>query len=148
MDAMTILLVEDNPDDEALALRAFRKHAVNHQIDVMRDGQQALDYLLDNTTPSDKGRIAFVLMDINLPLLSGVEVIERFRNARPGTLPPVVMLTSSNEASDLDRSYAAGANSYVRKPVDFHQFSETLKDISHYWLDHNQRPVPECTPAS
>lgn len=144
----TILLVEDNPDDEALALRAFRKHAVQQRVDVMRNGQEALDYLMAHTTEHNQGKIAFVLMDINLPLLSGVEVIEKFREARPGSLPPVVMLTSSDEETDLDRSYAAGANSYVRKPVDFQQFAETLKDISHYWLQHNQRPVAECIPAN
>ncbi len=139
----TILLVEDNPQDEMLILRSLRKANLANRIDVARDGQQALDYLFcqgefAGRNPEEPPTV--VLLDIGLPRLSGLEVLERLR-AEPRTrLLPVVILTSSDEERDRLKSYESGANSFVRKPVNFAEFAETVAQLGIYWLATNQPP--------
>jgi two-component system response regulator len=138
-----ILLVEDNPDDEALTLRALAKNNIANEIFVARDGVEALDYLFA-TGPHegrDRGQLPqVVLLDLKLPRLDGLEVLRRIR-AEPATrLLPVVVLTSSREDSDLVESYRLGANSYVRKPVDFVAFVEAARQLGLYWLMLNELP--------
>jgi len=135
-----ILLVEDNPDDVELTLRALRKSAVRCQVDVATDGVAALDYLLG---PEERPLPAFVLLDLKLPKVSGHEVLARIRRETRTRLLPVVVLTSSREREDLERSYALGANSYVRKPVDFDAFMSAARQLGSYWLEVNERPAPE-----
>jgi len=138
-----ILLVEDNADDVELTLRAFRKSDLVNTVTVVRDGVEALDYLL--ATGGHAGRDGedlpdLVLLDIKLPRVDGLQVLERLR-ANPRTkLLPIVVLTSSIEPKDLQTCYALGANSYVRKPIDFQQFSKALQQIGSYWLETNQAP--------
>jgi two-component system response regulator len=137
MSEPTILLVEDNPDDVELTLRALRRGEVRCRVDVATDGAAAVDYLLG----SSGGVLpAFVLLDLKLPKLSGHEVLERIRRDPRTRLLPVVVLTSSREAEDLERCYALGANSYVRKPVDFDAFLSTARKLGAYWLEVNERP--------
>jgi len=139
----TILLVEDNPQDEMLILRALRRHNLANRIDVARDGQQALDYLFGEGEYAGRetaDRPAIVLLDIGLPRLSGLEVLARLR-ANPLTrLQPVVMLTSSDEERDRLASYEHGANSFVHKPLDFGEFVETVSRLGVYWLATNEPP--------
>lgn len=143
MKARTILLVEDNPQDEMLTLRALRKvHLANH-VDVVRDGQQALDFLFA------EGEFAFrsgqplptvVMLDLNLPRIGGLEVLERLRADEHTRLLPVVILTSTDEQRDRVASYRNGANSFVRKPLDFGEFAETVARLGVYWLATNEPP--------
>lgn len=143
MKRRTILLVEDNPQDEMLILRALRRHNLANRIDVARDGQQALDYLFGEGEYAGRetaDRPAIVLLDIGLPRLSGLEVLARLR-ANPLTrLQPVVMLTSSDEERDRLASYEHGANSFVHKPLDFGEFVETVSRLGVYWLATNEPP--------
>ena len=138
-----ILLVEDNPDDVELTLRAFRKSHILNEIVVARDGIEALDYL--HGTGVHAGRDAaslpqVVLLDLRLPRMDGLQVLERVRaNARTKLLP-VVILTSSLEQRDLLSGYSLGANSYIRKPVDFHEFVGAVRQLGLYWLLLNQPP--------
>jgi CheY-like chemotaxis protein len=139
-----ILLVEDNPDDEALTLRALRKANVGNDVTVVRDGAEALDFLFG--TGAHAGRDAslmphVVLLDLKLPKIEGLEVLRRLRADERTKLLPVVILTSSDEEQDRIRGYALGANSYVRKPVDFSQFAEAVRQLGLYWLVLNQ-PAP------
>lgn len=138
-----LLLVEDNPDDEALTLRALKKHNLANQIIVAHDGQEALDFLFGNgefsgRDTSDLPQV--VLLDLKLPKVDGLEVLEAMRNHRQTRNMPVVVLTSSNEEQDIIRSYDLGANSYVRKPVDFEQFIEAARQLGLYWLVLNEVP--------
>jgi len=137
--AQQILLVEDNPDDEALALRAMKKNARKVDMIVARDGVEALDYLLDQNR-SGAELPTLVLLDINLPRLNGLEVLKRLRDNIRTQYMPVVMLSSSNEDKDIDQSYEYGCNSYVRKPVDFRTFSDMIAEVEHYWLNLNEAP--------
>jgi two-component system response regulator len=138
-----ILLVEDNDDDVELTLRALRRNRVANRVDVVRDGAEALEYLF--ATGSYAGRDVrdtpnLVLLDLKLPKVGGLEVLERLR-ADPRTRRlAVVILTSSNVESDLARSYDLGANSYIRKPVDFTQFMEAVNQLGLYWLVLNESP--------
>jgi DNA-binding response OmpR family regulator len=139
----TILLVEDNPQDEMLILRALRKANVGNQVDVARDGQQAVDYLFregDYTELTGTEMPTVVLLDIGLPRLSGLEVLERIRADSRTELLPVVILTSSDEERDRLSSYQNGANSFVRKPVEFAEFAETVGRLGMYWLVTNEPP--------
>ncbi len=140
----TILLVEDNAQDEMLVLRTLRKINLVNEVTVARDGQQALDYLFGAGEFAHRAGMelpAVVLLDIGLPRLSGLQVLERMR-AEPRTrLLPVVMLTSSDEEKDLMMSYENGANSFVRKPLDFAEFAETVARLGIYWLATNEAPV-------
>lgn len=143
MNAKTILLVEDNPQDEMLTLRALRRANLANRIDVARDGQQALDYLFREGGFANRegpGLPAVVLLDIGLPRLSGLEVLERLRADARTELLPVVILTSSDEEQDRLNSYENGANSFVRKPVDFAEFAETVARLGVYWLATNEPP--------
>ncbi|MDO9268137.1 MAG: response regulator [Methylobacter sp.] len=143
MNNKTILLVEDNHQDEILTLRALRRANLINQIDVVRDGQQALDYLFRQGEFADRGGPdlpTVVLLDIGLPRLSGLEVLEQLRTDTRTALLPVVILTSSDEDRDRLKSYEIGANSFVRKPVDFAEFAETVARLGVYWLATNEPP--------
>jgi two-component system response regulator len=137
-----ILLVEDNPDDEALTLRALKKNMISNQIVVAHDGVEALDFLFG--TGAHAGRDAgvvpeLILLDLKLPKLDGFEVLKRLRADRRTRLLPVVILTSSKEQQDIVNGYGFGANSYVRKPVDFEQFVDSVRQLGLYWLVINER---------
>ncbi|VAX09172.1 response regulator receiver protein [hydrothermal vent metagenome] len=135
-----ILLVEDNPDDEALALRALKKGGFADELVVARDGVEALDFLLDKNKDRDD-LPALVLLDINLPRLNGLEVLKQLRQNAMTQVLPVVMLTSSKEDDDVSSSYEYGCNSYIRKPVDFKKFSEMITLVERYWLRLNEVPT-------
>ena len=142
-----ILLVEDNPDDIDLTLRAFRKGNVANEVVVARDGVEALDYLFATGPHADRDANALpkvVLLDLNLPRLDGLQVLERVRAHHKTKLLPVVILTSSIEDRDLVKTYSLGANSYVRKPVDSQEFDDTVQQLDLYWLSLN-RPAPPTT---
>jgi len=139
----TILLVEDNPDDVELTLRAFKKNNIANNIVVARDGAEAVDYLFGTGAYTDRdtnNTPRIVLLDLKLPKLDGLQVLERLRNDERTRLTPVVILTSSKEERDLVKGYKSGANSYVRKPVDFIQFVEAVRQIGLYWLLINEVP--------
>jgi two-component system response regulator len=145
----TILLVEDNPDDEDLTLRALKKNKISNKVVVAHDGAEALDYL--HATGSYSERDAddlpgVVLLDLKLPKVDGLEVLRSLRADPRTRLLPVVILTSSNEEQDRLKGYGLGANSYVRKPVDFAQFSEAVRQLGLYWLLLNERP-PAAPPG-
>jgi two-component system, response regulator len=139
-----ILLVEDNPTDEALTLRAFKKSGIANDVVVVRDGPEALAYLF--RTGAHEGRDPatlpqIVLLDLNLPMIGGIEVLRRIRADESTRLLPVIILTSSREERDLIDSYELGANSYIVKPVDFVQFVESVRQLGLYWLVVNH-PAP------
>jgi DNA-binding response OmpR family regulator len=143
MNNKTILLVEDNLQDEMLTLRALRKANLSNKIDVARDGQQVLDYLFregEFAGREDSGLPTVVILDISLPRLSGQEVLKRLRTNTRTALLPVVILTSSDEERDRLMSYENGANSFVRKPVDFAEFADTVASLGIYWLATNEPP--------
>ena len=137
-----ILLVEDNPDDEALTVRALKKNKIVNEVVVARDGVQALDYLFCEGPHAgrDKELPQVVLLDLKLPKLDGLGVLRRIRSDARTKLLPVVILTSSNEEQDRTSGYGLGANSYVRKPVDFDQFVEAARQLGLYWLVLNEPP--------
>ena len=138
-----ILLVEDNPDDEALALRAMRKILPGVEILVARDGVEALDYLFCIGSPSEQTQATppkVILLDLKLPKIDGLEVLRRIRSDERTRLIPVVVFTSSREKNDLAESYRLGANAYVRKPVNFDEFSITVNNIVAFWLHTNENP--------
>ncbi|NTV10150.1 MAG: response regulator [Zoogloea sp.] len=141
-----ILLVEDNPDDEALTLRAFSRARIEHPVVVARDGVEALDYLTGEgrwAGDSPPAIPAFVMLDLKLPRIDGLEVLRRIRASERTALLPVVMLTTSRDVQDVQDAYRLGANSYIRKPVDFERFLRTLGDVATYWLNINQSPSTE-----
>jgi two-component system, response regulator len=139
-----ILLVEDNPDDEALTMRALKKSGIADEIIVARDGAEALDYLF-GTGPYAGRNLSLMppltLLDLKLPKIDGLEVLRRLRNDERTRNLPVVILTSSKEEQDLRNCYELGCNSYIRKPVDFTQFAETVRQLGLYWLALNE-PLP------
>ena len=137
-----ILLVEDNPDDEALTLRAVRKH-MPHGIVVARDGAEALDFLFGTGEFSGRDLSVsplLVLLDLKLPKVNGLEVLRRIRGDARTRVIPVVIFTSSTEEQDILDCYSLGANSYIRKPVDYNQFCADMKQVMTYWLSVNQLP--------
>ena len=139
----TILLVEDNPDDVELTMRAFRKNNIANNIVVAHDGVEALDYLFgrgayEGRHTSEQPRL--VLLDLKMPRMDGLHVLENLRSDERTALLPVVILTSSKEDQDLVSSYKHGANSYVRKPIDFGEFLEAVRQIGLYWLLINESP--------
>ena len=138
-----ILLVEDNADDEELTLRALRKHNISNEIVVARDGVEALDFLFGTGAHASRDATylpELVLLDLKLPKLDGLEVLKRVRADPRTRLLPIVILTSSKEQQDIINGYGFGANSYVRKPVDFEQFLDGVKQLGLYWLVLNQGP--------
>jgi CheY-like chemotaxis protein len=143
MNERVILLVEDNPDDEALTVRALKKNHVPNEIVVARDGVEALNFLFAEGPYSERDKNAppqVVLLDLKLPKLDGLGVLRRLRADPRTKLLPVVLLTSSIEEEDLLNGYSLGANSYVRKPVDFERFKEAIRQLSLYWLGLNEPP--------
>ncbi|MCX8109807.1 MAG: response regulator [Syntrophorhabdaceae bacterium] len=136
MKQKIILLVEDNPDDVELTLHALKKNNITNEIVVAKDGKEALDYLMKH----DRSIPVLVLLDLKLPKIDGIEVLRRIRNNERTRLLPVVILTSSKEEQDLLNGYTYGANSYIRKPVDFNQFAEAIRQLGLYWLVLNEPP--------
>jgi CheY-like chemotaxis protein len=139
----TILLVEDNPDDEALAIRALKRHHIGNQIVVARDGVETLDYLFGRGQYAGRDisvKPTVILLDLKLPRVDGLEVLRCLREDERTKLLPVVVLTTSSEEQDILTSYSLGCNSYIRKPVDFIQFSEAIRQLGMYWLLMNELP--------
>jgi len=146
MEDKMILIVEDNPDDEELTIRALRKNNIGNRLVVVRDGAEALDFLFctgvyAERNPHDLPQT--ILLDLKLPKVDGLEVLKRIRADERTSLLPVVILTSSNEERDLLQSYKNGANSYVRKPVDFTEFLDAARQLGLYWLVLNEAPPPQ-----
>jgi two-component system response regulator len=138
-----ILLVEDNPDDELLALRALRKNNVRNEVVVARNGVEALDYLFASGPHAGRDTSTMprlILLDLKLPKVDGLEVLKRLRSDERTKLLPVVILTSSKEREDMLEGYGLGANSYVRKPVNFEQFVKAVEQLKLYWLGLNEAP--------
>ena len=143
MSEKTILLVEDNPDDVTLTLRALKKNNLLNEVVVAKDGVQALDYLFCDGEYADRPPDVLpelILLDLKLPKVDGLEVLKRIRSEPRTRLLPVVILTSSNEQSDIISGYELGVNSYIRKPVDFEHFIEAVRQLGLYWLVLNQTP--------
>jgi len=143
MDKKVILLVEDNPDDVKLTLRAFKKNNVMNEVVVARDGEEALHWLFCEGAHAGRDRSvtpSIVLLDLKLPKIEGLEVLRRMRADERTKLLPVVILTSSKEDQDLANGYRNGCNSYVRKPVDFEKFVEAVRQLGLYWLVLNEPP--------
>lgn len=138
-----IFLVEDNSDDEALTLRALRRHNIKNDVVVAHDGAEALEYLFGTGRYAERDtskQPAVVLLDLKLPKVDGLEVLRRLRADERTRLLPVVILTSSREEQDLANGYSLGANSYVRKPVEFDQFAQAVEQLGLYWLLLNEPP--------
>ncbi len=143
MEKKIILLVEDNPDDVELTMRALKKNNIQNEVVVARDGAEALEYLFGEGkyTGRNTGVMPqIVLLDLKLPKVSGLEVLQRLRGDDRTRLLPIVILTSSKEEIDLVEGYSRGANSYIRKPVDFNQFTEAVRQLGLYWLLLNEAP--------
>jgi two-component system response regulator len=146
-----ILLVEDSADDIELTLRAFRRHNPIQRVVVVEDGEQALEYLFGEGRYAGSGPVRLpelVLLDLNLPKVNGIEVLRTVRRDPRTRLVPVVMLSTSAEPSDLESCYAGGANSYVRKPVDYQDFQDLVEQLGRYWLGLNKRPAGRAPPLN
>ena len=139
MSDKIILLIEDNADDEALTLRALQKNNILNEVRVARDGQEAVDYFFGENAENNPVP-AVVLLDLKLPKVDGLEVLRRIREDENTKTQPIVILTSSREEQDMLTGYRLGANSYIRKPVDFIQFMEAVKQLGLYWLVLNEPP--------
>ncbi len=143
MDDKVILLVEDNADDEVLTLRALKKNNIRNEVVIARDGSEALDYLFGTGVHADRELTVMpqiILLDLELPKVDGFEVLHRVRSNEATKLLPVVILTTSNEDQDRIRGYGLGANSFVRKPVEFDKFIEAVRQLGLYWLILNEAP--------
>jgi CheY-like chemotaxis protein len=149
MTAKVILLIEDNPDDEVLALRALKKNNIKNEVVVAHDGAEALDYLFGRGAYAQRDLTEtpqVILLDLKLPKVDGLEVLRQIRADERTRFLPVVVLTTSKEEQDMLDSYSLGANSYIRKPVDFIQFTEAVRQLGMYWLLLNE--VPPLNPWS
>jgi two-component system, response regulator len=146
MENKVILLVEDNPDDEALTLRALQKNNIRNEVVVARDGSEAIDYLFGTGVHAGRDLNVMpqiILLDLKLPKVDGFQVLDRVRASETTKLLPVVILTTSNEDQDRIRGYGLGANSFVRKPVEFDKFIEAVRQLGLYWLIVNEpAPIP------
>jgi two-component system response regulator len=143
-EAVEILLVEDNPNDVELALHALKKNKVSNRIQVVRDGEEALDFIFGKDTSSggpSEQRPKMVLLDLKLPKVDGLEVLRRLKGDPTTRSIPVIILTSSREEQDIVKSYDLGVNSYIVKPVDFQQFNEAIRQLGLYWMVVNQAPI-------
>jgi two-component system response regulator len=140
IEPKTVLLVEDNTDDEQLTLRAMRQSEIPNIIRVARDGAEAIDHIFGDQAGSRLPDL--IILDLKLPKLSGLEVLQRIRSDEKTRVLPIVILTSSDEDRDIAESYSAGANSYIRKPVDFDEFIDAVKQLGLYWLSMNQVKRP------
>lgn len=143
MNQQVILLVEDNPSDVGLTRRALAKSAIRNELVVAEDGQEALDYLFCEGRHAGRDIAelpVLVLLDLNLPRVGGLDVLQRIRSDSRTRRLPVVILTSSNEQADVARGYDYGTNSYIRKPVDFHEFADVVRQLGLYWLVINEQP--------
>ncbi len=143
MEDKLILLIEDNPDDQALTLRALKKNNIGNRVVIRQDGAEALDFLFcqgadAGRDPREKPQV--ILLDLKLPKVDGLEVLRRIRSDERTRLLPVVILTSSREEQDMIKGYGYGANSYIRKPVDWNQFVEAVNQLGLYWLVLNEPP--------
>ncbi|MDB5386442.1 MAG: response regulator receiver protein [Planctomycetaceae bacterium] len=145
-----LLLVEDNPNDEMLALHAFKKHNLANKIHVVRDGAEALEFVFCTGAYAQRHfeNPRVILLDKKLPLVDGLDVLRQIRADPRTCLVPVVMLTSSAEDRDIIESYKLGVNSYIVKPVDFEQFTETARQLGYYWLLINKQPTERVDPAT
>ena len=140
MNQKTILLVEDNPDDADLTLRALKRNKIMNEVAVACDGVEALEYLLPENGQPKTRMPAMVLLDLKMPRIDGIEVLRRIRAEERTRLLPVIILTTSGEQEDLVNSYRNGCNSYIRKPVDFAEFMTAIQQIGLYWLVLNEAP--------
>jgi CheY-like chemotaxis protein len=143
---ITILLVEDNPDDVELTLRAFKKAKLKNNVIVVRDGQEALDYIYHQGAYQDKDKAptpGLILLDLKLPRVDGIEVLRKLKSVPQKRRIPVVVLTISEREVDIVKSYDLGANSYIIKPVDFDKFMDTVQNINLYWVLTNTSPLLE-----
>ena len=143
MNKKIILLVEDNPDDEALTIRALKKNNIGNELHVAHDGVEALDFIFCTGQHADRDPLdqpQVILLDLKLPKVDGLEVLRRIRTDERTRRLPVVILTSSNEQQDLVNSYNLGVNSYIRKPVDFNEFITAVRQLGLYWLVLNETP--------
>ena len=146
-DPPTVLLVEDNPDDEELTIRGFKRANLTNPVAVARDGQEALDYLFGTEEQAPKRAPAVILLDLKLPRVEGLEVLKRIRAEEHTRRVPVVILTSSTEDRDLASGYDLGANSYIRKPIQFDEFAAAVAQLGVYWLMVNE-PAPAADDAT
>ena len=147
---MELLLVEDDPNDVELTLLALRKHKLANKIHVVRDGEEALDFVFSrgaysHRTSNDPPKV--ILLDLKLPKINGLEVLKIIKSDPRTRAVPVVVMTSSREQRDMVEGYRLGVNSYIQKPIDFHQFQTIIRDLGYYWLVVNQSPPPEAFPA-
>jgi two-component system response regulator len=146
MTTPTVLIVDDNPDDLALAIRAFQRNQIGAKLVTMTSGAAVLDYLFcseQHDTCRSPLLPSLILLDLKLPKITGLELLARIRSDARTCFIPIIVLTSSRERQDMIASYDAGANSYVRKPVDFAEFMTLIKHIGAYWLQFNEAPLPE-----
>jgi two-component system, response regulator len=139
-DQIDIVLVEDDPHDIELTMHAFEQYKLTNAIHVLRDGAEAMEYFFGNAESGPKSCPRCVLLDLNLPKVHGLEILERLKSDSRTKALPVIVLTSSRETPDLQRAYALGANSYLCKPIEFSAFVETVRQIGLYWLLLNQAP--------
>ncbi len=136
-----VLLVEDNKNDELLAIRALKKCSVENEVSVVRDGVDAIEYLFGKQADGSRNKMPeLILLDLNIPKLNGLEVLKKIKSDEITSQVPVVIMTSSTEASDINNSYELGANSYLRKPVDYNEFTYLIDHLATYWLVLNQTP--------
>jgi two-component system, response regulator len=139
-NSINVLLVEDNSDHVELILEALENNGIASRIDVVGDGEGALDYLFQQNTFTEASRPALIILDIKLPKIDGIEVLRKIKTDESLKMIPVIMLTTSNNEEDVQQSYKLGANSYIVKPVTEAKFSDTIRQLKHYWMDSNKLP--------